>query len=95
MRSFQTIHFFLAVGLAAGLLSVTPSYAKNLNLQNQNHVGHCDVAGNCRSGHTGTSQPTNGLGGLHNGGAGGLSSQAAGGNHPGGHSRHGGGGRRK
>jgi hypothetical protein len=57
MRSFQTIHFFVAVGLAAGLLSAAPSYAKNLNLQNQNHVGHCDVAGNCRPGHTGTSQP--------------------------------------
>jgi hypothetical protein len=92
MRSFQNIHFFLAVGLAACLLSVAPSYGKNLNLQNQNHVGHCDVSGNCRPGHTGTSQPTNGLGGLHSGGAGGLSSQAAGGNHPGGH---GGGGRRK
>jgi len=80
MRSFPTIHFLLAVGVAAGLSAATPGYAMNLGLQNQNHIGHCNGSGNCRAGHSGTSQPTNGLGGLHNGGgAGALSSQAAGG----------------
>jgi hypothetical protein len=58
MRIARTIGFVLAAGLLA-----TPSYAKDLNLQNQNHVGHCDGAGNCRPGHTGTSQPVAQLGG--------------------------------
>jgi hypothetical protein len=60
MRAIQVVCLVLATAIAGGLLSATPSDARNLNLQNQNHVGHCDVAGNCRPGHTGTSMPVAG-----------------------------------
>src|SRR5262245_48759394 len=49
---------FAAV-VATGLVAASAdAKGVNLNLQNQNHMGHCDVSGNCRPGHTGTSMPT-------------------------------------
>jgi hypothetical protein len=70
MKTIQAICFVAAAAVASGLLSAPPSVAKNLNLQNQNHVGHCLGAGNCRPGRTGTSQPTQAqgaAGGAHGG----------------------------
>jgi hypothetical protein len=57
MKTMQVICFVLAIAVVSGLTSAASSFAKNLELQNQNHVGHCIGAGNCRSGHSGTSQP--------------------------------------
>lgn len=70
MKTIRVICLVAAAAVASGLLSATPSFAKNLNLQNQNHVGHCVGAGNCRPGHSGTSQPAQAqgaAGGAHGG----------------------------
>jgi len=57
MRIIQIVCFAAAVAATPSLVSAEPGVARNLNLQNQNHVGHCTGAGNCRPGRTGTSQP--------------------------------------
>jgi hypothetical protein len=70
MKTIQAICFVAAAAVASGLLSAPTSFAKNLNLQNQNHVGHCLGVGNCRAGRAGTSQPTQAqgaAGGAHGG----------------------------
>jgi hypothetical protein len=61
MKATRVVCLVFAAAVATGL-SASSSDAKNLNLQNQNHVGHCDVVGNCRPGRTGTSQPVSAQG---------------------------------
>jgi hypothetical protein len=59
MRSVQVTCFALTTLVAIALQSAALSYAKNLELQNQNHVmGRCAGAGNCRFGDNSTSRPT-------------------------------------
>jgi hypothetical protein len=59
MKTTQVIGFVFATVVATGLLSAAPSYAKNLELQNQNKMeAHCAGAGNCRFGDNSTSRPT-------------------------------------
>jgi hypothetical protein len=66
MRTLQVICFAVAAAVAIGLQAPTPSYAKNLELQNQNKVeAHCAGAGNCRFGDNSTSRPTFSGGTLH------------------------------
>jgi hypothetical protein len=72
MKTIGVICVAAAAAVAGSLLATAPSLARNLNLQNQNHVGHCVGVGNCRAGRTGTSQPVAGAsphGGLSSAGA--------------------------
>jgi hypothetical protein len=72
MKTVQVICFVFATAVATDLLPAASGYAKDLELQNQNHVGHCIGAGNCRPGHTGTAQPVAGhraAGGTHGAGS--------------------------
>jgi hypothetical protein len=65
MRTLHAICFAVAAAVAIGLQAPTPSYAKNLELQNYNKVeAHCAGTGNCRFGDNSTSRPTSG-GTLH------------------------------
>ena len=57
MKTTQLIGFVFATVVTAGLLLAAPSYARNLELNNQNHVGVCAGAGNCRYGDNSTSRP--------------------------------------
>jgi hypothetical protein len=76
MKAIRVICFVAAAAVASGLLSAAPSFARDLNLQNQNHIGHCLGAGNCRPGRSGTAQPAQAQGAA--GGAhGGLTSAGA------------------
>ena len=57
MKALRTICFVFATIVAVGVLPAMSSSAKDLSLQNQNHVGHCLGAGNCRAGENGTAHP--------------------------------------